>query len=61
MGEKKSGSLEMGNLAGLEGGDLGILRNEGGGFEFEKKVEKETQRKSKRGKNLPEICADESG
>ena len=51
----------MGNLAGLERGDFGILRNEGGGFEFEKKVEKETPRKSKRGKNLPEICADESG
>jgi hypothetical protein len=40
MGDKKSASLEMAILAGVKRGDFGILRNEGGGFVFEKSEEK---------------------
>jgi hypothetical protein len=40
MGEKKSASLERAISGGVQRGDFGILRNEIGGFVFEKREEK---------------------
>jgi hypothetical protein len=39
MGDKKSARLEIGIWEGIYRGDFGILRNEFGGFVFEKREE----------------------